>query len=113
MDQLESGNGIEYFLSIPLIKRKNLQPLGSDRDYCMTSNEDNLMKQLTSYVFHCYDNEIAMHESFTFIVFTKEDFNAFKETCISEATAPTKVERRLPQPDFPTKKDHSFTTSKE
>ena len=54
-----------------------------------------------------------MHESFPLLVCTKEDCNTFKETNPCEATAPVKGERRPPQPIFPTKKDHSFKTSKE
>ena len=79
----------------------------------MTRNEASLMKQLMSYAHHCYDNKIAIHESFPLLACTKEDFNDFKEADPSKATAPDKVKRRLLQPIFPSKKDRSFKTSKE
>ena len=46
-----------------------------------------------------------MHESFPFLVFVKEDFNAFKEADPYENSVPAKVERRPPQPIFLSKKD--------
>ena len=101
MHQAESGTGIEDF------PRKKLQILGSDREYCMTSNEANLMDQLMNYVHHFYDNEIAMHESFPLLVCTKEDFNYFKVACPSKTTAPSyKEEEETHEPS-----DHNSRSS--
>ena len=76
------------------MKRKKLQLLGNYRYYFMTNNEVNLMKWLTVYLCHCYDNEIEMHESFPLFACTKEDFNTFKVADASKATTPVKFERK-------------------